>query len=161
VHSWSTFGAKMSHGQLGLTRLTTAQTWGKPPPSPLLYTLCLSTRSTSKWHFVPGLPVPQMGVSKLLKLRLLWFSGPITLCADLGLRWSLKQSYSPHWDFFNNMSHATCTQGNWVDSRLLMVGNQTANLTPDLSFGHNLCFRCPNGHASPFQTYKFQYLLMV
>jgi hypothetical protein len=35
VHSWSTFGARTSHGQFGLTRLTTAQTWGKPPLSPL------------------------------------------------------------------------------------------------------------------------------
>jgi hypothetical protein len=36
VHSWSTFGVKMSHGQLGFTRLTMARTWGKPPPSPLI-----------------------------------------------------------------------------------------------------------------------------
>jgi hypothetical protein len=43
------------------------------------------------------------------------------------------------------MSHVTCTQGNWVESQLLVVGSQTVNLTPDLSFGHNLCFRCPNG----------------
>jgi hypothetical protein len=35
VHSWSTFSAKMSHGQHEHIRLTTAQTWGKPPPSPL------------------------------------------------------------------------------------------------------------------------------
>ncbi len=56
VHSWSTFGAKTSHMQLGHTRFTTAQTWGKPPPSPLQYTLCLSMGVTSKWLFVPGLP---------------------------------------------------------------------------------------------------------
>jgi hypothetical protein len=36
---------------------------------------------------------------------------------------------------------------NRVDSRLLVVGNQTINLTPILSFGHNLCFRCPNGRC--------------
>jgi len=30
-------------GKLGLTRFTTVRTWGKPPPSPLYYTLCLST----------------------------------------------------------------------------------------------------------------------
>jgi hypothetical protein len=61
------------------------------------------------------------------------------------------------------MLHATCTQGNWVDSRLLMVGSQTATLTPDLSFGHNLCFKRPNGQCEPilyiytsivFQWYK-------
>jgi hypothetical protein len=26
-----------------------------------------------------------------------------------------------------------------------VVGSQIANLTPDPSFGHNSCFRCPNG----------------
>jgi hypothetical protein len=43
-------------GKLELTRLTMARTGGKPPPSPLYYTLCLSARPTSKWHFVPRLP---------------------------------------------------------------------------------------------------------
>ncbi len=30
-----------------------------------------------------------------------------------------------------------------------MVGNQIANLTPNLSFGHNLCFKCPNEQCKP------------
>jgi len=38
------------------------------------------------------------------------------------------------------MSHATCTQVNWVDSQLLVVGSQIANLIPHRSFGYNLCF---------------------
>jgi hypothetical protein len=125
-------------GKFELTRLTTTRSWGKPPPSPLWYTMCLSTRPTFKWHFV-------LGVLKFLKLGLLQLWGPITLCADLWLRWGLKKSYSPCWDLFNGMSHATCTQRNQVDSRLLMVKNQTVNLIFDLSFGHNLCFKCPNG----------------
>jgi hypothetical protein len=90
-----------------------------------------------------------VGVLKLPKLRLLWLWGPIILCVDLWLRWGLKKNYSPHQELFNNMSHATCTQGNWVNSWLLMVGNQTTNLTPFLYFGHNLCFRCPNGWCEP------------
>jgi hypothetical protein len=61
------------------------------------------------------------------------------------------------------MWHAIWTQGNRVDSRLLMVGSQTTNLTPSLSFGHNLCLKCPNGFCEPildifvsitFQWYK-------
>jgi hypothetical protein len=61
------------------------------------------------------------------------------------------------------MLHASCRQGNRVDSRLLVVRNQIVNLTPDLSFGHTLCFRCPNGSWKPsldiyvprvFQWYK-------
>ncbi len=61
------------------------------------------------------------------------------------------------------MSHTTCTQGNWGDSQLLMVWSQIANLTPNLSFSHNFCFKCPNGSCKPildiyvliaFQWYK-------
>jgi len=61
------------------------------------------------------------------------------------------------------MLHATYTQRNRVNSQLLVVGSQTANLTPSPSFGHNLCFRCPNGSCEPisdicvsiaFQWYK-------
>jgi hypothetical protein len=53
VHSWSTLGARKSHGQHGHTRLTMARTWGKPLPSPLEYTLHLSTGPSSKWLFSP------------------------------------------------------------------------------------------------------------
>ncbi len=53
-------GALLVLGQathkFGLTRLITTRTWGKPPPSPLQYTLCLCTRPTSNWHFVPKPP---------------------------------------------------------------------------------------------------------
>jgi hypothetical protein len=61
------------------------------------------------------------------------------------------------------MLHATYTQGNWGESQLLVVGSQIVNLTPDLSFGHNLCLKCPNGSCEPildsyiprsFQWYK-------
>jgi hypothetical protein len=106
VHSWNFLVLGQAMSNLRFTRLTTARTWGKPPSSPLLYTLCLSTRPTSRWHFVMGLPR-------------LW--GPITLCADLWLKWSLKQSYNPLQDLSNGMLHTTCMQGNWVHSRLLAV----------------------------------------
>jgi len=75
----------------------------------------------------------------------------------------LKQSCSPCRELFNDMLHATCTQGNRVDSWLLVVEIQTANLIPNHFFGHNLCFRCPNGSCEPilniyvsiaFQWYK-------
>jgi len=52
------------------------------------------------------------------------------------------------------MSHATYMQGNWVDSRFLMVRSQIANLTPGPSFGHNLCFKCPNGSCEPILDIK-------
>jgi hypothetical protein len=91
----------------------------------------------------------------------LW--GPITLRADLRLRWSLKQSCILRRELFKGVFHATCMQGNRVDSRLLVVGSQTANLTLGISFGHKLHFRYPNGSCEPildicvlkvFQGYK-------
>ncbi len=66
-------------------------------------------------------------------------------------------------DFSNGMWHATYTQRNQGDSRLLMVKNQIGNLTPGPSFGHNLCFNYSNGSCEPilnmhipksFQWYK-------
>jgi hypothetical protein len=47
------------------------------------------------------------------------------------------------------MSHTIYTQGNWGNSQLLVVGSQIRDLTFDPSFGHNLCFRCPNGSCEP------------
>ncbi len=80
-----------------------------------------------------------MGVPKFSILGLLQLWGTIILCADFQLRWGLK------------------------DSRLLVVGSQTTNLTPDFSFGYNLCFQSPNWSCEPildnyisisFQWYK-------
>jgi hypothetical protein len=41
--------------------------------------------------------------------------------------------------------HSNCTHRDQVDSRLLLVGSQTASLIPGPSFNHNLCCKCPNG----------------
>jgi hypothetical protein len=79
----------------------------------------------------------------------LWLWGPITSHVDLQLQWGLEQSCSPHRELSNGMLHATYMLGNQVNSRLLKVGSQTGNLTPDLSFDHNLCFRCLNGSCKP------------
>jgi hypothetical protein len=105
----------------------------------------------------------QMGVPKLPKLGFLWLWKPITLRADLWLRWDLKQSCSPHWELFNIMLHATYTQVSQSNSQLLMVKSQIGNLTPEPSFDHNLCFNHSNGSCKPildiyvprdFQWYK-------
>ncbi len=90
-------------------------------------------------------------------MRLSWLWRCITLCVDLRSRWGLKQSFSPCWELFNGMSHATWMKGNWGDLWLLMVGSQI------IKFGHNLCLKCPNGSCEPildiyvpkaFQWYK-------
>jgi len=104
-----------------------------------------------------------VGVLKFSQLGLPQLWRPIILRTYLWLKWGLKQSCSPHWKPSNGMSHVTCTQGNWGDSWLLVVGSQIANLTPGPSFGHNLCVKCPNGSCKPildiyvpkdFQWYK-------
>ncbi len=71
------------------------------------------------------------------------------MCEDLQLKWGPKQSYSPLWDLFNDMWHVTYTQGNHGDSWILVVRSQIDNLIPNPSFGHNLCFKCPNGSCEP------------
>ncbi len=43
------------------------------------------------------------------------------------------------------MWYNTCMQGNQGDSWLLMVVSQIIDLIPDPSFGHNVCFKYPNG----------------
>ncbi len=90
-----------------------------------------------------------MGVRKFSKLRLPQLWRLITLCEDLRLRWGLKQSCNHCRELSNDMWHATCTQGNRGNYWLLMVGSQIGILTPDLSFGHNLCFKNSNGSCEP------------
>jgi hypothetical protein len=103
----------------------------------------------------------QMGVSKSPRLELLRFCGTIISCADLQSGWGLKRSCSLCQGLSNDVLHATCTQGHRVDFRLFVVGNQIVNLTPGLSFDHNLCFRCPNGSCEPisniFVSINFQW----
>jgi hypothetical protein len=105
-----------------------------------------------------------MGIPKLSMLRLLQVWGPITLCVDLQLRWGLKLRCNLHRELSNDMSHPTYTRENCVDSWLLMVGIQIINLTPNTSFGHNLCFKCPDDSCKlildiyvliAFQLYKW------
>jgi hypothetical protein len=68
---------------------------------------------------------------------------------DCGV-WSqrgLNQTCSLRWDLFNDVSHSRFGGREEVDFRLLVVGSQTASLTPGLSFAHNLGYRCPNGQC--------------
>jgi hypothetical protein len=105
----------------------------------------------------------QVGVPKSPKLGLLRLWSPITLQTDLQSRCGLKKSCSSRQELSNIISHALCKQVNRVDSRLFLVRSQTASLTHGPSFGHNLCFRCPNEQCEPilniyvpraFQWYK-------
>ncbi len=103
------------------------------------------------------------GVPKLSRFRLLGLWAFITSRPNLRLGRYLKQNFSSPWELSNGVSHSTCTHRNQVDYRLLVVGSQIASLTPDPSFNHNLCCRCPNGSCKaildiytlrPFQRHK-------
>jgi len=91
----------------------------------------------------------RVGVPKSRQLGLLGLWSPITLRADLGSKCGLKQSCSSRWDISNGMWHVVYSRVNRVDSWLFLVRSQIDNLTPDPSFGHNLCFSCPNEQCEP------------
>jgi hypothetical protein len=86
----------------------------------------------------------QMGILKSCQMGLPRLWSPITLQVDLGSRCDLKQSCISRQELSNGMSHTPCSQVNWVGSWLFVVGSEIGNLTPSLSFGHNLSFWCPN-----------------
>jgi hypothetical protein len=56
----------------------------------------------------------------------------------------LNQTCNPRRDLSNDVSHSQFGGRKKVDSRLLVVGSQTASLTPGPSFAHNLGYTCPN-----------------
>jgi hypothetical protein len=56
----------------------------------------------------------------------------------------LNQTCSPRRDLFNDISRSQFGGRDEVDSQLLVVGSQTASLTPGPSFAHNLGYRCSN-----------------
>ncbi len=93
--------------------------------------------------FVPGLP--RRSPEKLSHFGLPRLCEFITLCSDLRLGWGLKQTCNSPWELSNGMLYSTCTPRGRVDSWLLVIGSQIANLTLGLSFCHNLCCKCPNG----------------
>jgi hypothetical protein len=71
----------------------------------------------------------------------------ITPDCRVWLQRGLNQSCNPRQDLSNDISHSQFGSREEVDSRLLMVGSEIANLTPGPSFAHNLGDRCPNGQC--------------
>jgi len=86
----------------------------------------------------------QVGLSRLWEL--------ISPGSKLRSEWGLNQSCSSPLELSYALSHSFCRRREEVDSQLLMVGSQTTSLTPDLSFTHNLGYRCPNGSCEAIST---------
>ncbi len=91
----------------------------------------------------------RVGVPKSRQMGLLGLWSPITLRVDLQSQCGLKQSCSFRQELSNAVSHSRIGHLEEVDSRLFVVGSQTGSSTPGPSFGHNLCFRCPNEQCEP------------
>ncbi len=115
---------------------------GEATTFPFQYSLQLCAEATSKWLFFPGLSrwspetVP------------VWTPGTLgnhNFSPEFGSRRGLNQSCISLRELSNAMSHTVIGHRKEVDSRLLVVGSQTANLTSGPSFAHNLGCRCPNG----------------
>jgi hypothetical protein len=68
----------------------------------------------------------------------------ITPDCEVWSRRGLNQTFSPRRDLFNDVSHSQFGGREKVDCWLLVVGSQTASLTPGPSFAHNLGYRYSN-----------------
>ncbi len=89
----------------------------------------------------------QVGVSKLSWVGVPGLWKLITLDCRVRSRRGLNQSCSSPRELFNAMSHSRIGHRKEVNSRLLVVGSQTASLTSSPSFAHNLSCGCPNGSS--------------
>jgi len=72
----------------------------------------------------------RVGVPKSRQLGLPGLWNPITLRADLGSKCGLKQICSSRRELSNGIWHVVCSQVNWVDSRLFLIGSQIGSSTP-------------------------------
>ncbi len=146
MHCSSTFGARTSHGKTRTHKIHHSPNLGEATTFPLIVYFMPLHEAHIQMAFCFETPKWE---SRLPKLGLPQLCGAITLCVNLWSGWDLKQYCTPHWELSNNMSYATFTLGNQGDPWLLMVGSQFDNLTPNFSFDHNLCFRCPNESCEP------------
>jgi hypothetical protein len=142
------FGVGTSH-ELTRTHLTHhGPDSGEATTFPLIVFSVTLRRGYIQMALFPGIPkfesqnCPEtvlVGVSGLWKL--------ISPDCQVRLERGLNQCCSSPRELSNAMSHTVIRRWKEVDSRLLMVGSQTASLTPGLSFAHNLRCRCPNGQC--------------
>jgi hypothetical protein len=94
---------------------------------------------------IPGTPkLKSRNCPEIVPVRVSGLWELITPDSRIRSQRGLNQSFSPRQDLSNAVSHSQIECREEVDSRLLVVGSQIANLTPGPSFSHNLGYRCPN-----------------
>ncbi len=137
-------GVGTSHRQLGLLdspRLGLGGSHHLPPYN----ILCVSPR---RLHLNGSFSRDsQVGVSKLSRVGVSGLWTAVAPRPKLGSGRALNQSCNSHRELSNVVLHSLRRRREEVDSRLLVVGSQTDNLTFSPSFAHNLGCRCPNGQC--------------
>ncbi len=111
----------MSHGHTRTHKIHHGLDLGEAITFPLILFFVIGHMGCIQMSFCLG--IPKLEVPKFLKLGLLAFS--------------------------KNMSHTTYTHLFQGNSQLLVGGSQINTLTPNPSFGHNLCFKYSSGLCEP------------
>jgi hypothetical protein len=160
MHSLSTFGVRMNHGKPWTHKTHHIPNLGEATT----FALIVYSVPLHKAHIqIAFCPVTSKWESWNSRVGTLATFGPHNFVCRPLIEMRSKAKLYHYRELSNNMSHTICTQGNRVDSQLLVIGSQIANLTHDFSFGHNLCFKCSNGSCEPildiyvsiaFQWYK-------
>jgi hypothetical protein len=108
---------------------------------PIVFSVPLR-RTCTRMALFPRTPKVESGNCPGFGLPGLW--DIVVSRLDLRSGRGLNQTCSSLRDLSNAMLQSRFGCQEEVDSRLLVVGSQTANLTPGPSFAHNLGCRCPN-----------------
>jgi hypothetical protein len=147
-HSGTPFCVGTSHKHFGPQDSPRPGLGTMPPPYSLIVYSATPRGGYIQMAQIPGTPEMESrscleivpgGVPGLWEL--------ITPDCEIGWRQSLNQTCSPRRDLSNDVLHSRFGLREEVDSRLLVVGSQTASLTPGPSFAHNLGERCPNAQC--------------
>jgi hypothetical protein len=104
VHSWSTFGAWMSHGHTQTHKIHRGLDLGETITFPLIVFYMIFP-----WGLHPNVIFSRIPKLRVLKLGLLSLWMTITSCADFRLKWGFKKNYSPCWNLSKDIWHASCT----------------------------------------------------
>jgi hypothetical protein len=112
-----------------------------PPSSPIVFSVPLH-HTCIRMALFPGTPKVKSQNCPGFGLPGLW--DIIASRPDLRSGRGLNQTCSPIRELSNAVLHFPSACQERVDFRLLVVGSQTASLTPGFSFAHNLGCKCSN-----------------
>ncbi len=149
MHSYSTFGARTRHRQTWTHKTHHGLYLGETTTFPLIVLSMPSHRTSTQMSFCLGTPTFPSGSPEISKI-----GTPATLQAhnfmckppiDVRSKATLYSSSRAFQRYVVCYLQTKKSGNSW----LLVVESQIDNLTLDLSFGHNLCFKYPNGSFEP------------